>query len=428
MRNHKKFASLLAGIMALIMLLSLIFSVLPSVAHAAEQLSSSEIEKQIKELEKQKKEIDKQISAYEDKLSDNLNEMSQMVTQKNLIDQEIFMIYEQIRNIESQIAAYGVLIADKQDQLDAAVRRFDDLSQQNKARIRAMEEEGELSYWSVLFQANSFSDLLDRLNMIEEIAAADQRRLAELNKAAEAVANAKTALESKRVALEGTKLELNESQAVLEEKRDEADALLTALIATGAAYEALLDEAEQDVENLLDEIEQKEVEYDKAKDREYQQWLSTSIPPTTKPPVHTGGTAGAGSTVGGITWLVPCTYTRFSSPYGYRIHPVYGDYRFHSGVDLAAPSGTPIIATRSGRVSVASYSSSGGYTVELNHQDGFGSKYLHMTHYIVSAGQYVSAGQVIGYVGSTGTSTGPHLHFSITYNGEHQNPRDYIGG
>ena len=426
MRNRKKFASILAGIMALIMLLSLVFSILPSVVHAADELSSSEIEKQIKELEKQKKEIDKQISAYENKLSDNLTEMRQMVEQKNLIDQEIFMIYEQIRNIESQIAAYGVLIADKQDQLDAAIRRFDDLSQQNKARIRAMEEEGELSYWSVLFQANSFSDLLDRLNMIEEIAAADQRRLAELNKAAEAVASAKTALESKRLALEDTKLELNESQAVLEEKREEADALLTALIATGAEYEALLDEAEQDVENLLDEIEQKEVEYDKAKDREYQQWLSTSIPPTTKPPVHTGGTAGAGSTVGGITWLVPCTYTRFSSPYGYRIHPVYGDYRFHSGVDLAAPSGTPIIATRSGRVTVATYSSSGGYYVSIDHLDGYVSKYLHMTHYIVAPGDYVTAGQVIGYVGSTGTSTGPHLHFSIYYNGNSVNPANYI--
>ena len=352
--------------------------------------------------------------------------MTQIVEQKNLIDQEIFMLYEQIGNIEQQVAAYGVLIADKQDQLDAAEARFEELSLRNKDRIRAMEEEGELSYWSVLFQANSFSDLLDRLNMIEEIAAADQRRLAELNKAAEAVSTAKNTLEAKRAALEVSKLELSASQEVLEVKREEANALLTALIATGAEFEALLDAAEQDVENLLDEISQKEIEYDEAKDREYQQWLSTSIPPTTKPPVYTGGTAGSGNTIGGITWLVPCTYTRFSSPYGYRVHPVYGDWRFHSGVDLAAPSGTPIIATRSGRVSVADYSWSGGYYVSVDHLDGYVSKYLHMTHYIVSPGQYVTAGQVIGYVGSTGTSTGPHLHFSIYYNGSSVNPANYI--
>ena len=426
MRNSKKFVSILAGIMALILLLGLIASVIPSLVHAADELSSSEIEKQIEELEKEKAEIDKQIDAYEDKLSENLDEMTQIVEQKNLIDQEIFMLYEQIGNIEQQVAAYGVLIADKQDQLDAAEARFEELSLRNKDRIRAMEEEGELSYWSVLFQANSFSDLLDRLNMIEEIAAADQRRLAELNKAAEAVSTAKNILEAKRAALEVSKLELNASQEVLEVKREEANALLTALIATGAEFEALLDAAEQDVENLLDEISQKEIEYDEAKDREYQQWLSTSIPPTTKPPVYTGGTAGSGNTIGGITWLVPCTYTRFSSPYGYRVHPVYGDWRFHSGVDLAAPSGTPIIATRSGRVSVADYSWSGGYYVSVDHLDGYVSKYLHMTHYIVSPGQYVTAGQVIGYVGSTGTSTGPHLHFSIYYNGSSVNPANYI--
>jgi len=424
MRNRKKMISILAGIMALIMLLSLLGGILPSIVSA--EASSSEIEKQIEELEKQKKEIDAQIDAYESKLSDNLDEMSKIVEQKNLIDQEVFSLYQQISVIEEQISAYGVLIADKQDQLDAAVARFEELSERNKERIRAMEEEGELSYWSVLFQANSFSDLLDRLNMIEEIAAADQRRLQELNKAAEAVADAKTALEEKRGALEGTKEELKGSQEILEQKRAEADALLKDLIATGAEYEALMDAAELDVEKLLDEISQKEIEYDEAKDREYQQWLSTSIPPTTAPPAYTGGNAGSSSTVGGITWLVPCTYTRFSSPFGYRIHPVYGDWRFHSGVDLAAPSGTPIIASRSGRVTVATYSWSAGYYVTIDHLDGYQTKYLHMTHYIVSPGDYVTAGQVIGYVGSTGTSTGPHLHFSVYYNGNAVNPANYI--
>lgn len=424
MQKRKLVVSILAGILALVMILTLLGGFLPTFVSAAE--SSSEIQKQIEELEEQKKEIDAKIKEYENQLSDNLDEMSEIVQQKNLIDQEIFMLYEQIANINEQISAYGVLIADKQEELNKAEQRFEDLSEKNKERIRAMEEEGELSYWSVLFEANSFSDLLDRLNMIQEIADADQRRLRELNKAASAVADAKKALENERVALEITKDELGDSQLVLEEKRAEADALLMELIATGEEYEALLDEAEQDVENLLDEISQKEVEYDEAKDREYQQWLSTSIPPTTKPPVYTGGTAGSANTVGGITWLIPCNYTRFSSPFGYRIHPVYGDWRFHSGVDLAAPSGTPIIATRSGRVTVADYSWSGGYYVTINHLDGYESKYLHMTHYIVSPGDYVNAGQVIGYVGSTGTSTGPHLHFSIYYNGTAVNPANYI--
>ena len=424
MQKRKLVVSILAGILALVMILTLLGGFLPTFVSAAE--SSSEIQKQIEELEEQKKEIDAKIKEYENQLSDNLDEMSEIVQQKNLIDQEIFMLYEQIANINEQISAYGVLIADKQEELNKAEQRFEDLSEKNKERIRAMEEEGELSYWSVLFEANSFSDLLDRLNMIQEIADADQRRLRELNKAASAVADAKKALENERVALEITKDELGDSQLVLEEKRAEADALLMELIATGEEYEALLDEAEQDVENLLDEISQKEVEYDEAKDREYQQWLSTSIPPTTKPPVYTGGTAGSANTVGDITWLVPVNYTYFSSPYGYRVHPVYGDWRFHSGVDLAAASGTPIIASRSGRVKIATYDWSAGYYVSIDHFDGFETKYLHMTHYVVSEGDYVTAGQVIGYVGSTGTSTGPHLHFGVYYNGSSVNPANYI--
>ena len=428
MQKRKLWVSVLAGLLAALMVFGLVAGVLPSLVSAAE--SSSEIEKQLDALKEQKAEIDAQIDEYESQLSDNLDEMTQIVEQKSLIDQEIFMLYEQIENINEQIAAYSLLIADKQDELDEAEARFEALSLKNKDRIRAMEEEGELSYWSVLFQANSFSDLLDRLNMIEEIAAADQRRLKELNDAAVEVAQAKESLESEKVELEATKEELNASQVVLEGKREEADALLAELIAIGAEYEALLDAAELDVENLLSEISQKEEEYDEAKEREYQAWLqawlATSVPPTTAPQPNYGGSAGTSHVVAGLTWLVPCNYTKFSSPYGYRIHPVYGDWRFHSGVDLAAPSGTPIVASRSGKVTTASYSWSGGYYVTVNHQDGFETKYLHMTHYIVAPGDYVSAGQVIGYVGSTGTSTGNHLHFSVYYNGVSQNPADYI--
>ena len=139
-----------------------------------------------------------------------------------------------------------------------------------------------------------------------------------------------------------------------------------------------------------------------------------------------GGTAGDPNYVAGLTWLVPISYTEFSSPFGYRINPIYADWRFHYGVDFGAPSGEPIYATRSGVVTTATYGSSGGWYVIINHQDGYTSNYLHMTHYIVSPGQYVAAGEVIGYCGSTGDSTGPHLHFAIYYNGTAVNPADYI--
>ena len=109
-----------------------------------------------------------------------------------------------------------------------------------------------------------------------------------------------------------------------------------------------------------------------------------------------------------------------------RLHPVYGYYRMHNGVDMACPQGTPIYAARSGKVTTATYGTDAGYYVSINHGDGYASVYMHMTHYVVSAGQYVSQGQLIGYVGSTGASTGAHLHFGISKNGTYVNPMNYI--
>ena len=223
MKNRKLWISVLAGILALILLLGLFVGVLPGAVQAA---SISELKNEVNELKKKKQEIDSQIAALEGQLSDNLDDMTAIVNQKNVIDQEIFMLHEQTINLNAQIATFNLLIADKQDELDAAETRLKELNEKNKERIRAMEEDGSLSYWSVLFKANDFADLLDRLNMVEEIAAADQRRLKEMSEAAEQVAEAKDALEVERTALEESKEELKLSQQTLEEKRKEADKLL----------------------------------------------------------------------------------------------------------------------------------------------------------------------------------------------------------
>ena len=416
MKNRKLWVSILAGLMALVMLLGLILSALPINAQAA---SSSVLKEQLDELEDKKSEIDEQIKQLQGQLADNLDEMEKIVAQKNLIDQEIALLHQQIATINEQIGAYGVLIADKQEELTEAEEKLAALREKNRERIRAMEEDGTLSYWSVLFEANSFSDLLDRLNMIQEIAAADQRRLEEMNAAAKVVADTKLELEGEKAQLEGVKDELKATQTTLEGKRVTADQLLTELIATGEEYEALMEQSEDEQAKLMEEIAKKEEEYEDAK---YLEWLATSVPD----PTYAGG-AGTGQTIGNATWLVPISYTRFTSPFGMRWHPVYGGYKMHYGVDLAAPSGTPIYATRTGVVTSATYQEGGaGYYVTINHGDGFSSIYMHMTHFIVSPGQYVSAGEVIGYCGSTGASTGSHLHFGISYKGTYVNPAEYI--
>lgn len=417
MKKRKLLISILAGIMALIMLLGLIAGFIPA-AHAA---SSSELKAQLDALKAEKAEIDAQIQEIKGQISENNDEMKEMVAQKNLIDQEIFLLYQQESNINGQISTYSLLIADKQEQLVDAETRFAELTEKNKERIQAMEEEGQISYWSVLFQANSFSDLLDRVNMVQEIAAADKRRLEELDAAAKEVTEAKSALETEKEALEEVKAELAVTQEQLGEKRTQADALLAELVAKGMEYEDLMAQSEDEQAELAREIANKKDEYDKAK---YQEWLATSVPPTTRPTAPSDNSGSSTPVSGG--WKVPISYTAMTSAYGWRIHPIYGTRKFHYGVDLAAPTGTPIYATRSGTVTTASYNGSAGYYVQINHGDGFRSIYMHMTHYVVSAGQNVSQGQVIGYCGSTGGSTGPHLHFGISYNGSYVNPANYI--
>ena len=417
MKNRKRWVSVMAGVMAAIMLLSLILSLIPTKAGAA---SSSEIRKQIAALKDEKKQIDAQLKEVKGQLKENTNEIKGIVAQKDAIDQEVQLLHQQIFNINQQVATYALLIADKQDELDEASVRLEELQQKNKERIRAMEEEGELSYWSVIFKADSFSDLLDRLSMVQEINAADQRRLQEISEVGRKVSNVREELIFEKSALEAVRSELDTSEAALEEKRKEADSLLTKLIAKGDEFEALIDESEDLQSDLMKEIAQKEKDLKAA---EYKEWLATYVP--TRPSgTDTTPSTQAPSSSG---WSKPLKSYTITSAFGMRIHPIHKVERFHEGVDMAAPQGTPIYAAKSGKVTTTSYQAGGaGYYVSINHGDGFASIYMHMTNYIVKPGQHVSTGQVIGYVGSTGGSTGPHLHFGISYKGTYVNPMSYI--
>ena len=222
MKNRKRKVSVLAGILAAVMLLSLILGLIPVNTRAA---SSSEIKKQIEALKGEKKEIDDQLKNVRGQIKDNDNEIKNIVAQKDAIDQEIQLLHQQVDNINSQILAYALLIADKQDELDAANLRLEELNEKNKERLRAMEEEGSISYWSVIFKAKSFSDLLDRISMVQEINAADRRRLREISKVAEQVAAVQSELMLEKAELDAVREELDMAEATLEEKRIEADRL-----------------------------------------------------------------------------------------------------------------------------------------------------------------------------------------------------------
>lgn len=439
MKNHKRLVSLLAGFMAVMMLLTLILSLIPVPADATVYESSSEIRAQINALKKEKDAIHAQIKDVKEQYEKNEDEIADVVARKNVIDQEIGLLSTELLNINDQISAFNVLIADKQDELDNAEARYQELNENTKDRIRAMEEDGSLSYWEVLFKANSFSDLLDRMNMVEEIAASDQRRLKALGEAAEHVAVAQEELESEKAELQTTKDELDATQAELDAKRVEADELIQELLAKGIELEELEALFEEQERAFLEEIAQQERAYDAAKHREYLEWLSTSEttqPPTTAPSNNGGGStnnssgtnsgSNSGSNATGTSWIVPVSYKRLESPFGNREAPTAGASTYHQGVDLSADKGTPVYASRGGQVTTATFGSAAGHYVKINHMDGFSSIYMHLDSYIVSAGQHVSQGEKIGYVGKSGVATGYHLHFGILYNGAYVNPANYV--
>ncbi len=386
----------------------LVMSMLPVPARAAK---SSEIQKELNALKEENKAIQAEINAIQADFDANASEIQGLVDNKNAIDQEIALLNTQIINLNAQVTAYGQLIADTQEELEVAQFILGGLNEKHKLRVRAMEEEGTVTYWQVIFEANSFTEMLDRINMMEEIAQADQRRLEQMRLAAQDVQTAKEELELGLEELETSRATLADTQAALEEKRTESDDLLRELIAKQEEFQLLLDESEAAQEALMQEVAKVEKELANAK---YEEHLAKLALQGQNPPSN-------------ATWQSPVYGYTLTSPFGMRKHPVLGYNRMHNGIDMACAQGTPIYATRAGTVTRAAYQAGGaGNYVSINHGDGFASIYMHMTHYVVSAGQTVAQGQLIGYVGSTGISTGPHLHFGISYAGTYVNPLAYL--
>ena len=217
----------------------------------------------------------------------------------------------------------------------------------------------------------------------------------------------------------------------MNKKRQEADDLLQELLSKADDLEALEAEFQAMDEEFLKEIATKEKEYSAAKQAEWEAYMATYVPPTTVAPgtpadVSGGGSGGSGGTGGGGGWVVPCSYTSITSPFGYRKAPTSGASTYHQGVDLDTGTGWPVVAARAGVVIAAGYNGSAGNYVKIDHRDGFTSIYMHLNSFCVSAGQIVSAGENIGTTGATGTATGDHLHFGITLNGVYVNPCNYV--
>jgi len=388
--------------------------------------TADELQQEIEELERKSEEIEAEHEALEKELEANRNQTLTIVERKAQVDREIELARREVENTNEQIHSYNLLIAEKQAELDKLKTEQTNLLTAYQKRMRAMQERGNISYFEVMIQAKSFADMLNCRVMIEEIARADQRMMDEIRDMALVVMAAKDALAAEKCNIELKKAELTEAEAVLAEKRAQSDALLIELYTD---KEKLIEECEKIIEaetSLSEQIAALEAERTEVL---YQEWLASQNQTNNQQngsansdPSHADPLPSSGQ-----GFAFPMAYcTMLTSAYGYRIHPITGNYAFHNGVDLAAGTGTEIYATKSGTVTTAEENYVYGNYVVINHLDGYSSLYGHMTRFTVSEGEYVEQGELIGYVGSTGWSNGPHLHFTLYYNGSSVNPMNYI--
>lgn len=425
-----KYRRLIVSLIALLLVASILIGLIAMIASAK---TSEEIQAEIDALQEEADELAGQREALNEQIAENEDKTLTIVEQKAQVDQDIELTRQEIELVNSQLHQFNLLIAEKQAELDEMEQKQQEQFDRYRLRMRSLQERSDLSVWTVLLASDSFADLLRNRVMIEEIARADQRMIDELRQIAEDILAAKDELAVEKTKLELKKAELAAAEEELAQKREESDALLTQLISD---KQKLIEETEkyEEMENeLSSQIAALEVERTEAL---RQEWLAAH-PPQPGNGGNNGGNEGGGNS-GSEEPTYPGTNESFmfplpagigvvlTSPYGYRTHPITGNYTLHNGVDLAIGSGTPIYASKSGYVTIATYNYAWGYYVTINHMDGFSTLYAHMTHFVVSEGEYVERGQVIGYVGSTGYSTGSHLHFTVYYNGASVNPMAYV--
>lgn len=401
--NRKVVRSVICVLLALIFIISLMTALIPTNASAASQSEINQLTQQRKELQAKQKE--------QQKLINNLrSKKASVVDQKAALDQENDLAEQEIALVKEQITAYDQQIEDKGVELEAAKQEEEAQTVRFRSCVRHLEEYGQMSYIAILLEATSLSDLLARMDMVGEVIAYNKQVQADMTAAREKVETVKAELEDARTELQDKQSELETKQVALQQKVAEANALLASLESDINAYKSVYDQYEQQQKNVQSQIDKQVADLRR---QEQQQQQNPNYDP-----------GKANGSTGTMMWPCPsCHY--ITSQFGWRYHPIYKTQKYHSGVDIGASYGATIVAADGGTVITAGSVSGYGNCVVINHGNGITTLYGHMSSIAVSAGQKVSKGQTIGYVGSTGNSTGPHLHWEVTVNGVRQNPLNY---
>jgi murein DD-endopeptidase MepM/ murein hydrolase activator NlpD len=348
----------------------------------------------ISDLKKQQSEIQSQIEQTKKELGSMQSESKTVENQIKELDLKISNAQSELDSVEKELEIINANIEKAEKDLEEAEKNIADKTETFNQRLRVMYKNGNVGYLEVLLSSGDIKDFLSRQTMIESIAEQDKELLQYMKEQRDIVEQKKVELEAQRASVEITKSKLESRKRDLETVSRQKEDLMGRLVKDIDAYEKEYDKLNE----YAKQIESKIVELQR----------------NTNP--YSGGV---------MLWPVE-GYSRISSSFGYRIHPIFNVQKLHTGIDIPAPTGTAARAASDGIVIYADWLGSYGKAVMIDHGGGIVTLYAHNSSILVSEGETVSRGQSISKIGSTGNSTGPHLHFEVRKNGAYVDPIPWL--
>lgn len=408
---------------------SVFCALLAAAALAASLPAYAVSQSEIDDLQKKLDALEQQAQEQQDVINDLTSQKARFITRKLALDNKIEINRQMIELIGEQVKIYDEIIAEKQAELDKALEKETTQTELLRSRIRAMEENSNSSYVSFIFDSSSVTELLSRIGDVNDIMHYDKTLEEEYMAAREDVESIKKSYEEARHEQELLQKELDTKQAELDAQVEAAYTMIADIETLSddaqAEYDAIAEE-EAKAEETLQEAIRKRAEEEAKRNQNNNTGGNTGG--------NSGGGSGGGSSGGGsavslydLQWPVP-SCTLITSRFGYRVAPTTGASTYHGGLDIGAGMGASIVAAGAGDVIYAGANGGYGNCVMIDHGNGIVTVYAHMSSIGVSYGQYVTAGQYVGAVGSTGVSTGPHCHFEIRINGAQTDPAAYFSG
>ena len=362
--------------------------------------------KSLQEAQDEKAQLEKALKEAQSTIEDLRDSKGDIECKVTELNQQLIDISARITDLENQLTAKSEDIQETKDELAGAKEREAQQYADMKVRIQFMYENGQTSYLEALLSSRNISEFLNSADYIAQIQSYDRQKLTEYQDTVESIVNL---------------------EAQLEQEYTDLEALKSTVESNKATVAAMMRQKESELADISGDIEDAQSDADYyAAEIQAQEELIAAIK-RAEAEKAAAGVEEHPYTGGAFRWPCPSS-TRVTSNYGTRVSPMSGASSNHKGIDIGASAGADIIAAADGTVTAASYSSAAGNYVMIDHGGGLYTVYMHASSLLVSPGQTVSAGDVIAKVGSTGISTGSHLHFGVSLNGSYVSPWSYLGG